>query len=252
MCIIIVKKAGIDFPTKNTLKTCWDANPDGAGFMYSENGAVVYRKGFMSFKSFYHAVRQSPCINAETTAVLHFRIATHGAVVPSHTHPFEIGSNDAAVKSLSGECKQAFAHNGVISGMHHKYLSDSQLFCQLILSDIAINQNLQSYAVQELITSYIGTSKLAILAPELILIGKFIEDMGGLLFSNTSYKEFRVTRYTPKTYFDFTDYYKPTTKHDKQANGKCNICCDSFPYEELTYSSSYGLVCAECALYDWH
>ena len=250
MCIIIVKKSGIEVPTKATLKTCWDSNPDGAGFMYlSESNTVIYKKGFMSFNDFYRVIRNTPCIKAETTAVIHFRIATHGAVVPSHTHPFEIGNNDEAVKSLSGECKQAFAHNGIISSMKHKYLSDSQLFCQLILSDEAIHKNLQSYAVQELLTNYIGSSKLAILAPELVLIGDFIEDLNGLLFSNTSYKEDRYIRNS--SFFDSWDYDYPN-KDPKKASSKCNICCDTFPYEDLAYSSNYGLVCSECASYDWH
>ena len=51
MCIAIYKPESYllnDFALKNS----WDANPDGAGFMYPENGKLVIVKGLMNYDEF--------------------------------------------------------------------------------------------------------------------------------------------------------------------------------------------------------
>ena len=73
MCIIINKIRGLEKPSKETLKNCWDSNPDGAGVMWNEEGKVHIRKGFMDFDSFYKFTEtiQNP---TEKGIVYHFRI----------------------------------------------------------------------------------------------------------------------------------------------------------------------------------
>ena len=46
MCVICYKPKGIAFPEERILQNCFDNNPDGAGFMWPENGKVHIRKGF--------------------------------------------------------------------------------------------------------------------------------------------------------------------------------------------------------------
>ena len=52
MCIIAAKPAGVNMPSYDTLRTMWNANNDGCGFMYVENGQVRIEKGFMKYKNF--------------------------------------------------------------------------------------------------------------------------------------------------------------------------------------------------------
>ena len=47
MCIIAAKPAGVAMPDNDTLRTMWNVNSDGAGFMYVEKGAVRIEEGFM-------------------------------------------------------------------------------------------------------------------------------------------------------------------------------------------------------------
>ena len=44
MCIAIMKSANKKI-SKSTLRRCYDANPDGAGFMYAEDKQLVVKKG---------------------------------------------------------------------------------------------------------------------------------------------------------------------------------------------------------------
>jgi len=100
MCIIAIKPEGISIPTER-LKTCWDNNPDGVGFMYSEAGKLNIIKGLMTFDSFIKSYNDISPLNKRI--VIHFRYGTHGKICPDLTHPFIIN------KSL------ALVHNGILS-----------------------------------------------------------------------------------------------------------------------------------------
>jgi len=100
MCIIAIKPEGISIPIER-LKSCWDNNSDGAGFMYSENGKLNIVKGLMTFDSFIKSYNDISPLNKRI--VIHFRYGTHGKICPDLTHPFIIN------KSL------ALVHNGILS-----------------------------------------------------------------------------------------------------------------------------------------
>ena len=100
MCIIAIKPEGISIPIER-LKTCWEHNPDGAGFMYSENNKLKIVKGLMTFDSFIKAYDE---VNPLTKRiVIHFRYGTHGDICPDLTHPFNVNEDLALV------------HNGILS-----------------------------------------------------------------------------------------------------------------------------------------
>ena len=40
MCIIAAKPAGVAMPSRDTIRTMWDSNRDGAGIMYVEGNNV--------------------------------------------------------------------------------------------------------------------------------------------------------------------------------------------------------------------
>ena len=146
MCVIINKPVSISIPD-DILKKCWDTNPHGAGFMYSDSSKLIVKKGFMTFDRFlkeYRAVDQSKNI------VIHFRLASYGEVVPEQTHPMSVYSN------------LAFVHNG---HMITKYIvegtntdkSDTMVFNEKVLMKLPINF-LAFEAIRELINSYIENS----------------------------------------------------------------------------------------------
>ena len=45
MCIIAIKKTNIPLMDEKILKTMFDNNSDGAGFMYNYNNKVIIQKG---------------------------------------------------------------------------------------------------------------------------------------------------------------------------------------------------------------
>ena len=48
MCIAIYKPKGNTI-SKDTLKNCFDNNPDGSGFMYAQNDKLVVKKGYILY-----------------------------------------------------------------------------------------------------------------------------------------------------------------------------------------------------------
>lgn len=116
MCLMIVKK-----PTgtllKRNLKEAFRCNDDGAGFMYNHDGKVVIDKGYFGFRRLYKAFRAAEREHPESTFVLHFRLATHGATDSLNCHPFKVHDS------------LGFAHNGIMRDLGNKTISDSAEFC---------------------------------------------------------------------------------------------------------------------------
>jgi predicted glutamine amidotransferase len=101
------------FPGWDILENCWNNNPDGAGFMYQKNGKVIISKGFMTFKELKNSIIKVP--NYKTIPVVyHFRIASHGSVSPSNTHPFPYTTNVRYHSRFDMEVPVGIAHNGII------------------------------------------------------------------------------------------------------------------------------------------
>lgn len=65
----------------------WAENPDGAGFIArAADGHLIAGKGYMSLPALLAAIDRLPRRLSELA--IHCRIATHGGVRPSLTHPF--------------------------------------------------------------------------------------------------------------------------------------------------------------------
>ena len=92
MCVIIHKPANISIDD-TILRLCWDANKDGAGFMYSDNGKLIVKRGYMKYKRFKSAYL--PVEDKEM--VIHFRWASCGDVSPTMCHPFKVNEDLAMV-----------------------------------------------------------------------------------------------------------------------------------------------------------
>jgi len=188
MCIIAAKPAGTIIEL-DTLKLCWERNPDGAGIAVAIDGKVEIIKGLMSWQQFL-TVYDEPEFWREYPMLIHFRIATHGYIDEANTHPFEV---------IPG--KLAFAHNGIMTNMvmpSKPELSDTQVFNRYILQQLP-HGFLKSAAIRRLIYGTIGYNKIAFLdgAGDITIFneasGKMRED--GVWFSNGDYKPYVFTNY---------------------------------------------------------
>ena len=136
--------------SKSTLRRCYDANPDGAGFMYAEDKQLVVKKGYFTFKEFYKEYRP----HGDKQVLIHFRIKTHGPIDKNNCHPFLVNNS------------LGFIHNGIINGYGDSKESDTIQFNNSILKKIVSkhgNNSLFDDPMVELIENVIGYSKLVFL-----------------------------------------------------------------------------------------
>ncbi len=182
MCIIAAKPAGLTIPDE-TLRRCFNANPDGAGFVVNlGRKGLLTKKGFFKFDEFLDAYKSYE----KKAAVIHFRIKTHGAKNAEMCHPFHV-TDDLWV-----------AHNGIINidTAADPTKSDTWHFVESVLKPElehdpeAINRP----SFQFMLASAIDRSKLAFLntKSEIAIINKDYGEMHeGVWYSNGGYKEHR-------------------------------------------------------------
>ena len=212
MCVIAVSRAGVKQPTMEQLKTMFDHNPDGAGYMYARDGKVTIHKGCMDFKDFKRAVNDEHFTEADPV-VYHFRISTQAGVNPQMTHPFPLTKKRENCEKLDVRCTVGIAHNGIIrmtSDVKETRFSDTVIFITDYMTKLIRDRaDITDNAVINMIDN-MTNSKWAIMdgvTGEIVTIGKFIND-GDLLFSNATYLELK-GKYTikPPKNFSFDDYY---------------------------------------------
>uniref|UniRef100_UPI00359CB999 class II glutamine amidotransferase n=1 Tax=Bifidobacterium adolescentis TaxID=1680 RepID=UPI00359CB999 len=117
MCVIATADKGA-MPTVTQLAQMSEANPDGAGIAWhDESGLHRYRnpdnnKTLALILSNWDKLAASPFL-------LHFRLATHGAIKTENTHPFRY--------TLANGEHGFIAHNGIARRhTHGRYASDSR------------------------------------------------------------------------------------------------------------------------------
>lgn len=207
MCIIAVKKPGVPFPSEETIENMWYSNPDGAGIMYTDgSNRVTIDKGYMTLKEFtarLEALRTEIDVDKEAV-VFHFRIGTSGGNVAQNTHPFPISNRVKDLRSLRTRTKIGIAHNGII---HIKRpidsISDTMEYIRSKLYPIYTRKHwfFKDKEMLDKIERQI-TSKMVFLEPsrEVQLVGHFITEKDGMIYSNTSYEDY--SKYLSR-------YYKP-------------------------------------------
>ena len=185
MCIAIMKSANKKI-SKSTLRRCYDANPDGAGFMYAEDKQLVVNKGYFTFKEFYKEYKP----HGDKQVLLHFRIKTHGQINKDNCHPFLVNSG------------LGFIHNGIINGYGSNIKSDTIEFNESILQKIVSkhgNNSLFDDPMVELIENVIGYSKLVFLDRHgnyTIMNEKKGNWNDGVWYSNMSWKKPEPVKHT--------------------------------------------------------
>lgn len=197
MCIIAAKAANIPMPSRETIRTMWNGNRDGAGFMYVEKGKVRIEKGFMTYESFEKALNklEARLDLTRTPVVMHFRITTHGGTKPENCHPFPITDSIGALKKLTCSTDLGVAHNGIIPITPRRGISDTM---EYIASQLApLKRAMPRFYTNKdamLLVKNAIESRMAFLTGDgkIYTVGDFIKDEG-VLYSNSSYKETRLT-----------------------------------------------------------
>ena len=193
MCIIVYKPAGVALPPRETLKNCFDNNPDGCGYMLRTRNGIEIDKGYFNFNEFYENLTKIKNINSFEVG-LHFRIATHGTVNVLNCHPFAITKKLKKIRKVQQTTETAVMHNGVLSSVQVKNssgLSDTVVYTRDVLNNLsnltASNLTTNRQAI-DTINATRGTSRLLIFDKNGVkLFGNFIKE-NGVYYSNDSFK----------------------------------------------------------------
>ena len=193
MCIIAAKPIGVKMPNEETIRTMWNNNNDGAGFMWAENGRVHIRKGYMEYESFKNALDEvCEKLDVENTSiVMHFRITTHGGTKPENCHPFPISGTLGILQKKWSTTDLGMAHNGILPITPGPGISDTM---EYVLKYISVFKKINRRFYDdpnfvELIKNTSDGNRLCFLTGNgrIITFGNFVEE-NGILYSNTSYK----------------------------------------------------------------
>ena len=194
MCIIVAKKKGLELPKKEILKSCFDYNSDGAGIMFNDGKQVFIEKGFMDFNSFYSRLealdKEFNLVNSDLA--LHFRISTSGNVDQGNCHPYPISTETSQLRNLSLVTDIGMAHNGVIR-KHipetRSILNDTQTFIKnFVYNMYSSNKEFLTVGANIKALEEEAGSKLCFITKDnMYIIGKFIEETNGILYSNDTY-----------------------------------------------------------------
>lgn len=148
MCLIAYQPQNDKAFDRHTIRNGWDANSDGAGYMFADGEKVVIRKPFFKVKQLIKSYeRDHKEFGAISPFVIHFRWATHGSAKPHNIHPHPLADGLAGL-----------AHNGVLSTFippKEFDLSDTAFFCYTVLAARSTDQ-LVSKEFGELLGKMIG------------------------------------------------------------------------------------------------
>lgn len=212
MCIAIYKPRNAQFPSKETLRTCFANNPDGAGFAYSDGGSMVIRKGYFDFDSFYGALKKAKKASKTGDFLIHFRISTQGGINADNCHPFPLSSKDEDLRKRYVRSDYAIIHNGIIpmtSDFYGYYWqtektkytpSDTALFVRDYLTLIINGPGYYKDEKKKKLITRMLESKMAIMYKDghCELFGDGWKKDNGVWYSNDTYKAKKV-KYTYST-----------------------------------------------------
>lgn len=191
MCVICVSAAGVPQPTMERLRSMFNANRDGAGYMVARGGMVEIHKGFMNWSDFSRAV----CMEHFTAAdpvVYHFRISTQAGRTPEMTHPFPLTDDLENCRLLDLVAPCGVAHNGIIrqtSNGDPDYSDTALYITEYLSSAIQGPDDLKDPEMPAMLAAATA-SKWAIMdgSGEIVTAGRFYDDGGGVMVSNQNHR----------------------------------------------------------------
>lgn len=193
MCVICCSSKNVRQPEEKTLKTMFETNPHGAGYMYAKDGVVVIKKGFLTYSEFIHNVRQEK-FTALDSVVYHFRISTQAGKTAEMCQPFPLTKDITKTKLLDVTCPIGIAHNGIISittDARERVYSDTAIYIADVLSLLIrstkdMTRSEVAKAI-EITTEHHNRFALMNGDGKIITLGDGWINDGGLLYSNGSY-----------------------------------------------------------------
>ena len=190
MCIIIVKPKGKSVP-ENILRVAAQRNPDLCGVAILDGEQFHVQRGL--------TIEELLAVDVpvDTSAVYHFRFATHGRVNIHNSHPFPL-FDETLTDSPKFYTDAALVHNGIIKGTGaNKQFSDTFRTVE------KINKHFDAEGAKEYlrVIAKHSTNKFAICSDgQIHLVGKFYQ-FDGLFFSKAWIQNHF---YTEIDYSDFT------------------------------------------------
>lgn len=174
MCLLFVQNPGAKIP-EDKFKDGWDANPDGFGVMWADDGKIITRRSMTKHGALDIWRAEMP---NDRVVVGHFRWKTHGDKDIYNVHPFEVTP------------KLFLAHNGVISvDTKNTKMSDTWHFAQLLKGVVDDIEDLHVEGMQLMISKVIGSSnKVAFMASDgrAMIFGKSLgSEIDDVWYSNT-------------------------------------------------------------------
>tara|TARA_R110000824_G_scaffold8714_1_gene39390 strand:+ start:3043 stop:3984 length:942 start_codon:yes stop_codon:yes gene_type:complete len=109
MCVIM--KFTDSLPKKEMLEQAEDMNKDGGGIAWIEDGHVRWEKGMHVTSVFIMDIIKKEKI--QLPIIVHFRIATHGAIDTPLCHPFAISGKIDETLSSGRDPEGVLFHNGI-------------------------------------------------------------------------------------------------------------------------------------------
>ena len=215
MCIIAIKKANVKMISKDIIKTCFDNNPDGAGYMFLQKNKVIIRKGFMTVDALLKSLKTVKNIDI-IPLILHFRIGTHGKNNQQNTHPYPISKHVKALQLLSTTTNLGVVHNGIIDCVYPRAkINDTMEYILTVLYPLyRLSPNFYTTDYARQIIEATTYSKFAFLDSEGVIsvVGEY-ELFDGIFYSNSNYKKHKI--YSSKewlakynaNYYDELDKY---------------------------------------------
>ncbi len=252
MCIAIYKPKGIAIK-RSTLLNCNLNNPDGAGYMYVDEGKLHIKKGYFTFAEFWYDYSRDAEKYRKSPFLIHFRIATSGLLDNTNCHPFRISKTTG------------FIHNGIFFDLNNisGLLSDTILFRNRFLRDLPEDW-MDNTAICNLIENYVkeNQSKIVFLNTDMEhwIVGDGYWSRGAW-YSNSTY----MFRYHFSSY-EYTDEEERYLLHqgnnydhrDKQASPDnersrvCVYCSETVDRDNIECIDGVGDVCDTCVEFVVH
>lgn len=233
MCIIVVKEKNAKMPSFSTLKTCFENNSDGAGFMFAYANKVYIYKGFMKYETFELKVKNVlKKYGDKLSMCFHFRISTQAGKRADCTHPYRLSNDMNDLRKLNDKCDIGICHNGIIdltsdygvySFVEKKYIknnidyNDTMKFITDYLSLIIESQTDLKNGNKLKLIEKLTNSRLAIMTGDGVIYRLGLEWLcdGGIWYSNTSYLKPKIAVNTSYLYDRY--YYNDYEENDGDA-----------------------------------
>ncbi len=199
MCLISVLPKGTPKYSDEVtafIKSGFESNGDGSGFMYKRNGKdfISVNKGYFQLPLLMQAIKNVNLSN-DDELVIHHRIGTAGLISAENTHPFIItNKHDDIIKLDTITSKPALVHNGMFRDLK-KYealnpdFSDTYAFTRYVMTNTIDLFKNETSIFEDCFKSMLGWSKICVLFPNrsLMMSGTFIQD-NGYFHSTHAYK----------------------------------------------------------------